>query len=274
MAVPAQPDRRAPIGILDSGVGGLTVARAVMQELPQESIRYVGDTAHAPYGPRPDEEIRQLTGAVIESLVLAGCKAIVIACNTAAAAGAHAQAVAQYRVPVLEVITPAARAAARVSRSGRIGVIATVATVESGAYPRTVAALPGGDALQVVQQACPSFVDFVERGLTSGRQITGLAQAYLDPLQRAEIDTLVLGCTHYPLLADVLHQILGPQVTLVSSARETAADLGRSLADLDLTAPIGAVPEHEFLATGAPGPFAALARRFLGADVVPIGSQV
>ena len=268
-----QPDRRAPIGILDSGVGGLTVVRAVMDLLPQESIRYVGDTANAPYGPLPDEQIRRLTGAVIESLVLAGCKAIVIACNTAAAAGAHAQAVAQYRVPVLEVITPAARTAARVTRSGRIGVIATVATVDSGAYPRTVAALPGGDELHVVQQACPSFVDFVERGLTSGRQVTGLAQAYLDPLQRAEIDTLILGCTHYPLLVDVLQQVLGPQVPLVSSALETAIDLAAALRDLDLLSPPDAVPEHEFLATGAPGPFTALARRFLGSDVVPIGSQ-
>jgi glutamate racemase len=277
-------DRAAPIGIFDSGVGGLTVARAVIDNLPAERIRYIGDTAHAPYGPLPIEQIRAHALAVADSLVDSGVKMLVIACNTAAAAGVRQLAQNRYDVPVLEVITPAVRRALVVSRSRRIGVIGTEATIASGAYRSAFVeqAVDDGmiDPVTVFDLACPSFVDFVERGITAGRQITGLAQAYLDPLQRHRVDTLVLGCTHYPLLAGVLQLVMGEQVTLVSSADETARDVFRVLTGRDLLAdlPVPADPasfdaaapdrpRHEFLATGDQDAFARLGRRFLGPEI-------
>lgn len=270
-------DRAAPIGIFDSGVGGLTVARAVIDYLPAERIRYVGDTAHAPYGPLPVEKIRAHALAVADSLVHSGVKMLVIACNTAAAAGVRQLAQNRYELPVLEVITPAVRRAMVVSRSRRIGVIGTEATIASGAYRATFAEQATVDGainpVTVFEQACPSFVDFVERGITAGRQITGLAQAYLDPLQRHRVDTLVLGCTHYPLLAGVLQLVMGEQVTLVSSADETARDVFRTLTERDLLADLAASTDdagpsrHEFLATGDQDAFARLGRRFLGPEI-------
>lgn len=264
-------DRDAPIGIFDSGLGGLTVARAVIDQLPRERVLYIGDTAHAPYGPRSPAEILQYAGRIVDSLVDSGAKVIVIACNTAAAAGVRELAGRRYDLPVLEVITPAVRRALTVSRSRRIGVIGTSATVAARAYSRAFLVDPG---VNVTEQACPSFVDFVERGITAGRQITGLAQAYLDPLQRAEVDTVVLGCTHYPLLSGVLQLVLGDDVTLVSSAEETAKDVLRVLTEHELLlepsgdAP-GAAPRHEFRATGDRDEFLRLARRFLGPEIGP-----
>lgn len=263
-------DRSAPIGVFDSGVGGLTVARAVIDQLPAERVRYVGDTAHAPYGPRPVEEIRSCALEVADSLVDSGVKLLVIACNSAAAAGVTALAQKRYDIPVLEVIAPAVRRALAVSRTGHIGVIGTTATIESGAYPLAFAAAGGPDPATVYSQACPSFVDFVERGITAGRQVTGLAQAYLDPLQAGHIDTLVLGCTHYPLLAGVLQLVMGERVTLVSSADETAKDVFRALTELDLLAaaePTGEPAKYEFLATGDQPAFDRLGRRFLGPEI-------
>ncbi|RCW42907.1 glutamate racemase [Halopolyspora algeriensis] len=252
----------APIGIFDSGVGGLTVARAIMDQLPGERLRYVGDTAHAPYGPLPIAEVRRHALAVADALVEGGVKMLVIACNTASAACLR-DARERYDVPVVEVVLPAVRRAVATTRNGRIGVIGTSATIQSRAYDDAFAAAPEA-ALSTV--ACPRFVDFVERGITSGRQILGLAQSYLDPLQQADIDTLVLGCTHYPLLTGVLQIVMGEQVTLVSSAEETAKDVVRVLTEHDLFAATAAESprEHEFRSTGSPEAFAKLARRFLG----------
>lgn len=267
----AAPNRSAPIGIFDSGVGGLTVARAVIDQLPAERVRYIGDTAHAPYGPRPVEEIRDCALRVADSLVDSGVKLLVIACNSAAAAGVTVLAQKRYDIPVLEVIGPAVWRALAVSRTGHIGVIGTTATIDSGAYPLAFAAAGGPDAATVYAHACPSFVDFVERGITAGRQITGLAQAYLDPLQGADIDTLVLGCTHYPLLAGTLQLVMGQRVTLVSSAEETAKDVFRVLTELGMLAdpgPMGQPAHHEFLATGDQAAFDRLGRRFLGPEIV------
>jgi glutamate racemase len=180
----------------------------------------------------------------------------------------------RFRVPVVEVIRPAVRRAVAATRNGRIGVLGTEVTIRSGAYTDTFAAATD---VTVVPVACPRFVDFVERGMTSGRQVLGLAQSYLEPLQRAEVDTVVLGCTHYPLLSGVLQLALGPDVTLVSSAEETAKDVLRVLSELDLlrepSGPPG-TPEtgHEFLATGDPEPFRRLGRRFLGPEVGPVDS--
>lgn len=250
----------APIGVFDSGVGGLTVSRAIMDQLPGETLRYVGDTANAPYGPMPLAEIRSRTLAITDELVDDGVKMLVIACNTASSACLR-DARERYDIPVVEVVLPAARRAATTTRNGKVGVIGTDATIRSRAYQDAFAAAPG---IELTTAACPRFAEFVERGITSGRQVLGLAQNYLDPLQQADVDTLVLGCTHYPLLTGVLQLALGEHVTLVSSAEETAKDVLRLLTEDDLLAAPDHVPEHEFQVTGEPERFAKLARRFLG----------
>ncbi|TFV52704.1 glutamate racemase [Blastococcus sp. TF02A-35] len=259
-----QPGADAPIGIFDSGVGGLTVARAVLDQLPGEAVRYIGDTANGPYGPLPIAEVRRHSLAVMDDLVADGVKMLVVACNSASAASLR-DARERYDVPVVEVVLPAARRAISATRNGRIGVIGTQATVTSGAYDDAFAAAPG---ITVTSAACPSFVDFVERGVTSGRQLVGLAQSYLDPLLAAGVDTVVLGCTHYPLLTGVISLVMGEDVTLVSSAEETAKDVYRVLTRADLLRGEDAPPpRHAFLATGDPEPFARLGRRFLGPEV-------
>lgn len=264
------PGVDAPIGVFDSGVGGLTVARAIIDQLPAEQVVYVGDTAHGPYGPLAIADIRRHALAIGDSLVERGVKALVIACNTASAA-CLADARERYPVPVVEVVLPAVRRAVAATRSGRIGVIGTRATIASGAYAD---AFTAARDVEVTSVACPRFVDFVERGMTSGRQVLGLAQGYLEPLQRARVDTVVLGCTHYPLLTGVLQIVLGPDVTLVSSADETAKDLFRVLMERDLTRDPGGPPPgpHEFLATGDPEPFRRLGRRFLGPEIGTVSS--
>ncbi|MDV6011819.1 glutamate racemase [Haloechinothrix sp. LS1_15] len=253
----------SPIGIFDSGVGGLTVARAVLDQLPGERIRYLGDTAHAPYGSLPIARARELALAGLDELVASGVKALVIACNTASAACLR-DARERYDVPVIEVVLPAVRRAVAVTHTGRVGVIGTEGTVRSRAYDDAFAAARG---ITVTSVACPRFVDFVERGITTGRQVLGLAQGYLDPLLRADVDTLVLGCTHYPLLTGVLQIVLGQRVTLVSSAEETAKDVVRVLTQQELLAEPSravAMSEHEFLTTGDAGTFTSVAQRFLG----------
>ncbi|MFN2518639.1 MAG: glutamate racemase [Jatrophihabitantaceae bacterium] len=263
-------DVDAPIGMVDSGVGGLTVARAVLDQLPHESLHYVGDTANGPYGPKPIAEVRAHALGIMDDLVGSGVKALVIACNSASAACLR-DARERYEVPVIEVILPAVRRAVAGTRNGRVGVIGTLATVTSGAYEDAFAASPG---IEVTSAACPRFAEFVERGVTSGRQLLGLAEAYLSPLNAAGIDTLVLGCTHYPLLTGLLSVVMGDSVTLVSSAEETAKDVYRVLTDADLLRSDDASePRHTFRATGATEPFTRLRHRFLGpefATVAPV----
>ncbi|QUQ68482.1 glutamate racemase [Kutzneria sp. CA-103260] len=266
----------APIGIFDSGVGGLTVARAIMDQLPGERVRYLGDTANCPYGPLPIAEARRHALAAFDQLVASGVKMLVIACNTASAACLR-DARERYDIPVVEVVQPAVRRAVATSRSGRIGLIGTQGTVQSRAYDDAFAAAPH---VTLTSAACPRFVDFVERGITSGRQVLGLSEMYLEPLHRADVDTLILGCTHYPLLTGVIQIVMGDQVTLVSSAEETAKDVVRVLTQHDLLreAPLdqleGEFAEHEFLATGPAELFLRLARRFLGPQVGTVGHAV
>jgi len=262
----------APIGIFDSGVGGLTVARAILDQLPNERVLYVGDTAHLPYGPKPIADVRRYALGCLDRLVDEGVKLLVIACNSASAACLH-DARERYAVPVVEVIRPAVRRASAATRSGRVGVIGTNATIMSGAYADAFAAAPH---VLVTSVACPQFVDFVERGITSGRALLGLAQAYLEPLQRAQVDTLVLGCTHYPMLVGLIGLVMGDAVTLVSSADETAKEVYRVLTEKDLLRPDrtsadDASPAHRFLATGDPAAFARLAQRFLD-QIVPVAA--
>ncbi|MCX6442562.1 MAG: glutamate racemase [Actinobacteria bacterium] len=260
----------APIGIFDSGVGGLTVARAILDQLPNESTLYIGDTARGPYGPRPLAEVREFALETMDFLVEQGVKAIVIACNTASAAMLR-DARERYSVPVIEVIQPAVRRAVAATRTGKIGVIGTRATIDSKAYVDAFAAAP---QLEITSITCPLFVEYVERGETSGADITKIAREYLAPVMDAKVDTLVLGCTHYPLLTGVISYVMGEGVTLVSSAEETAKDLYRNLVENGLLRAQTAIPAtHRFLATGDAKAFETLARRFLGPEVTKVEHQ-
>ena len=262
--------KSAPIGIFDSGVGGLTVARAIIDQLPGESILYLGDTARGPYGPRPLAQVRSFALEIMDQLVAAGVKAIVIACNTASAAMLR-DARERYQIPVIEVIQPAVRRAVAATRSGKVGVIGTAATIESKAYLDAFAAAPH---LKITAIACPLFVEFVERGQTSGDEITKIAQDYLEQMKKDQVDTLVLGCTHYPLLTGVISYVMGNDVTLVSSAEETAKDLYRTLVEADLLNPAAAKVNHRFVATADADKFATLAKRFLGPEVLKVTNQI
>jgi glutamate racemase len=253
--------------MVDSGVGGLTVARAVLDQLPHETLHYVGDTLHSPYGPKPLADVRRYALALMDELAESGVKALVIACNSASAACLR-DARERYDLPVVEVILPAVRRAVAATRNGRVGVIGTVATVTSGAYDDAFAAAAG---VEVFSAACPRLVEFVERGVTSGRQLLGLAESYLAPLNHAGVDTLVLGCTHYPLLTGLISVVMGDAVTLVSSAEETAKDVYKVLMAADLLRPDDAPPpRHEFRATGDAERFARMTRRFLGPAAVDL----
>ena len=254
----------APIGIFDSGFGGLTVARAVLDQLPHEPVLYLGDTARQPYGPKPIGEVREYALECLDHLVGQGVKALVIACNSASAAVLR-DARERYPVPVVEVIHPATRRAVAASRTGRIGVICTRATADSMAYDDAFTAAPH---VELHTRACPRFVEFVEAGVTSGPELMQVAHEYLDPLTSYGIDTLVLGCTHYPLLTGVLSYVMGDSVTLVSSAEETAKDVFRLLVQHGLERdPALPAPVHRFLTTGQPDEFAAIGRRFLGPEL-------
>ncbi|HAS07689.1 MAG: glutamate racemase [actinobacterium acAMD-2] len=257
----------APIGIFDSGVGGLTVARAVIDQLPNESVLYVGDTLRGPYGPRPLAQVRAFALDVMDHLLAEGVKLIVIACNSASAAVLR-DARERYDIPVIEVIQPAVRQAVHITQSRRVGVIGTNATIDSMAYDDAFAAAPD---ISLYSRACPRFVDFVEGGVVEGTEVEALAREYLEPLIAQDIDTLVLGCTHYPLLADVIALVVGPEVTLVNSASETAKQVAQTLQDsgLQRSGDAGS-PEHRFVATGDPKPFEVLGQRFLGPEVIEV----
>jgi glutamate racemase len=265
------PPADLPIGMLDSGVGGLTVARAVLDQLPHEALHYVGDTRYGPYGPKPIAEVRAHALELMDDLVDSGVKALVIACNSASAACLR-DARERYDVPVVEVILPAVRRAVAATRNGRVGVIGTIATITSGAYDDAFAAAPG---IQVTSAACPRFAEFVERGVTSGRQLLGLAESYLAPVSAAGVDTLVLGCTHYPLLTGLLSVVMGDSVTLVSSAEETAKEVFRVLLAGDLLRPDDAPPpSHVFRTTGPSDTFLRLSQRFLGPEVSTVSDPI
>lgn len=254
----------APIGIFDSGVGGLTVARAVKDQLPNESILYIGDLAHSPYGPKKIADVRGYALAVLDDLVAQGVKMLVIACNTASAAMLR-DARERYDVPVVEVIQPAVRRAVASTRSGRVGVIGTEGTVQSRAYDDAFAAAP---QLELFTRACPRFVEFVEAGVTTGDELLALAERYLAPLREADIDTLVLGCTHYPYLKGAISYVMGERVSLVSSDVETANDVYRVLVSQGIERRSATAPSYRYEATGeSTRAFLDLAHRLIGPDI-------
>jgi glutamate racemase len=243
-----------PIGVFDSGVGGFTVVRELTQRLPHESIIYFGDTQRCPYGPRPLEEVERFALQISEWLVRQKVKLLVIACNSATAAGLETVQ-RSVQIPVLGVIEPGARAAVQATTSRRVGVIGTVATIESGAYTRAIRGLDAG--ITVFSAATPRFVEIVEQGMRLDRSpledlmaqtadiyirpaFAEIARDYLDPLKRCAIDCIVLGCTHYPLLTPLIRSIVGPATHIISSAEETALEVAETLARRGQLAPEGA----------------------------------
>lgn len=254
----------APIGVFDSGFGGLTVAREIAKALPQESLIYVGDSARCPYGPRDLSEVDGFVQQIGAWLVAQGVKMIVIACNTATAAGlAHAQRT--FPIPVIGVVEPGARAAVHATRNRRVGVIATKGTIDSGAYAKAIRHIDAG--ITVFSTATPRFVEIAERGIRMAEgpvedytslaskvyirpAFQEIAKEYLEPLRRCEIDTLVLGCTHYPLLKALIGAVVGRDVTLISSAKEAARDVREILDRKRALAPEGTVPVRRFYTTG------------------------
>ncbi|MCL4078754.1 glutamate racemase [Coriobacteriia bacterium Es71-Z0120] len=276
--------RDRPIGVFDSGLGGLTVVRELVSALPHESVLYLGDTARCPYGPREPDEVRRFVLQIGAWLSAQEIKLMVIACNTATASGL-ALAQQTFDVPVIGVVEPGARAAVQATRNRRVGVIGTVGTVRSGAYSDAVRALDAG--VTVFSAPAPKFVDIVEAGLRMDdsaleslmSQTTDvfvrpsfyeLARDYLDPLKRAGIDTLVLGCTHFPLLSTAIQQVVGPSVRLISSAEETAREVRETLEVRGHAAPAAARPAHRFVTTGDPEEFERLGSRILGWPTGPV----
>ena len=261
----------APLGVFDSGIGGLTVARALFERLPHESVIYFGDTARVPYGPKSPETVRRYSAEILAYLLNRGVKAVVVACNTSTA---HALGHLKEHspVPVVGVIEPGARAAVAATKTGIIGVIGTAGTIASGAYERAIKALRP-DA-QVHAQPCPLFVPLVEEGWFEHAAAELIAREYLEPLKRAKVDVLVLGCTHYPLLKPLLARVMGPGVTLVDSAEETATAVAAELERLGLLAE-GGNHEHRFVVSDDEPHFRKVGARFLGeklrqVEVVPL----
>jgi glutamate racemase len=254
-----------PIGVFDSGFGGLSVARALIDLLPNEELVYAGDSARYPYGARPHEEIRNFAEEISTYLVeRCGVKMLVVACNSAASAALD---LLRYRfdVPVIGVVEPGLRAASSASRNGRVGIIGTTATVSSGAYERAAASLRLSCALTLV--ACPGFVEFVERGETDSEELRALADERLAPVREIGVDTLLLGCTHYPFLARTIREVVGRDVVLVSSAEETAFEVRRLLQSTGSGRRSSGKGVHRFVSSGDLGWFVAMGRRFLGPEL-------
>jgi glutamate racemase len=250
-----------PIGMFDSGLGGLTVARATIDLLPHEDLIYFGDTARCPYGPRPRDEVKKFALEIMDSLVQEDVKVLVVACN-AAASTALSSAVKRYSVPVISVIEPGIKAGIAATRNRRIGLIGTEVTVNSRAYDHALLATRANVSL--VSKACPRFVEFVERGDTTSDELVRAAEEYLLPLKRNGVDTLILGCTHYPLLTGVIQYVMGDDVVLISSAEATATEIYSQLLRHGLLNPSGGA--HRFIASSDPGTFGELGRRFLGPE--------
>ncbi len=252
---------RQPIGVFDSGIGGLTVVKALMHELPSESIIYFGDTARVPYGTKSKTTIVKFSLENVEFLLRFDVKCIVIACNTSSS-WALPTLRKYFKVPIVGVIRPGALAAVRQTRNKRIGVIGTSATIHSGSYETAIHRID--PSIKVVSQNCPLFVPLVEEGWLNGSICREVAQKYLEPLKRQRIDTLILGCTHYPLLAHTIQQVMGPTVTLVDSARQTVTEVRGLLMGSDILCDRRMHPRYRFYVTDEPTHFNRIGHQFLG----------
>ncbi len=253
-----------PIGIFDSGIGGLTVAGEILRQLPSESLIYFGDTARFPYGPRPAEELKNFVFQIADFLEKEGVKMIIIACNSASAAALE-DAQKKFSIPIIGVVEPGGRAAAAASVSRKIGVIGTEATVSSGAYERAVKAFDmGAEVLQVIT---PDLADYVEEGKISGQEVEAKLKGYLGPVIIAGIDTLILGCTHYPLLEETIKKIVGGSISLINSAEETAKEVKEVLTRKGFMNGTGKTPTYRFISSGNSEKFMRLGSRFLGSKI-------
>ena len=250
-----------PIGVFDSGIGGLTVVKALMTNLPRESIVYFGDTARVPYGTKSKSTIVKFSLENVEFLLRFGVKCIVVACNTSSS-WALPTLRKFFKVPIIGVIRPGATAAVRLTRNKRIGVVGTRATVNSRAYDAAIMRLD--PSVKVFSQCCPLFVPLVEEGWTEGDICREVVATYLKPLQKQRIDTLILGCTHYPLLARTIRRVVGPSVSLVDSGEQTAGDVRGVLAGNELLTNGKKNPKHRFFVTDEPAHFHKVGHRFLG----------
>ena len=248
------------IGIFDSGVGGLTVLKAVMEVLPQENTIYLGDTARVPYGIRSPETVTRYSFENTQFLLSQEIKMLVVACNTASAISLEAVK-REFPLPVLGVLEPGARAAVAATRTGRIGVIGTEATIGSGAYEKAVRSVNAG--IEVFTQACPLFVPLVEEGWTDNDVAELTARRYLDALRASSIDTLVLGCTHYPLLKKVISRVMGDSITLIDSATETAREVAEVLEKLNWLRPDRGAVIRRYYVTDSPSRFERVGKLFL-----------
>jgi glutamate racemase len=253
----------APIGMFDSGVGGLTVARAVIDLLPHEDLIYFGDTARCPYGPRSPDEIRGFALEITDFLVSQGVKMVVVACNSAESTAFY-EGIGRDTLPIVTVIEPGVKAALAATRNRRIGLIGTEATVRSQAYDRAIARTR--ENVTLVSRACPKFVEFVESGDTTSEALLAAAEDYLMPLKEADVDALILGCTHYPLLSGVIRYVMGDEVVLISSADATADEVYAVLLGLDLLNRSEEAGELRFIASSEDGLDEGLGRRFLGPE--------
>jgi len=253
-----------PIGVFDSGLGGLTVLRSLIDLLPGEPMCYFGDSGRFPYGPKPHDEVLKYALEIADVLVERDAKLIVVACNSATSVALDALE-ERLDIPVVGVIEPGLRAAARATRTGRVGVIGTVGTIASGAYQRAATRLDR--PVELTCAACPGFVEFVESGDIGSDQVHVLAERLLAPVKAAGVDTLVLGCTHYPLLARTIGDVMGPEVVLISSADETAFTVRALVEEHGLAAPPGTDPHHVFVTSGEISTFRRLGVRFLGPEV-------
>jgi len=263
--MPATHDPR-PIGVFDSGVGGLTAVREIFRVLPGESVVYFGDTARLPYGTKSRETVTRFSLEIAAFLVRQNIKCLLVACNTASSYALDALS-RRLEIPAVGVIEPGARAAAAASPHGRIGVIGTLGTVTSGAYASAIGRLAPG--AQVISRACPLFVPLVEEGWLAHPVTRAVAEEYLRELRSGALESLILGCTHYPLLAPLLADLMGPAVTLVDSGAEAARAMARLLGERGQLAP-GNHAQHRFFLSDEPRNFGRVAEAFLGGDLPPI----
>ncbi len=255
----------SPIGIFDSGFGGLTIVRALVDLVPNESLVYFGDSARYPYGPRVASEVVSFSHQIAEYLISNyDVKMLIVACNTASSVALDSLK-DRFSIPILGVIGPGARSAVGASQSGRLGVIGTVGTVASGAYQREIECLD--PTIELTCAACPGLVEFVEAGETDSEQVKVLASRLLYPIKEAKVDTLLLGCTHYPFLARVIQDVIGRDVVLISSAEETAFEVKELLAVSGLSSPEDSIGMYTFLSSGDPDRFKELGHRLLGPEL-------
>lgn len=255
-----QLNNHAPLGLFDSGVGGLTVLREIQKELSYESVIYLGDTARVPYGPKDPADVKQYVLEIAGYLEHRGCKLVVIACNTGTAVGLLAARKA-LKIPVIGVIEPGCEMAAKSTSNGKVGVIGTIGTVKSKAYEQTIKMI--NNKISVFSEHCTRFVDFIESGVTDGEDIYTEVKTALAPLIKAKVDTLILGCTHYPLIEDIISNVMGDDVSIISSAKATALKLKKILHPYAAEIP----PGYEYIATSDPENFKRLGSRFLGKKI-------